>query len=85
MAIRGAVAGTINGVALGIVSDAMDPQGKGRVKVRFPSMSNDSFWAQVCVPFGGTATSKPKVSDTVVVAFEYGDPDRPVVLGRVPS
>ncbi len=74
----------INGVTLGIVTDVMDPLGKGRVRVRLPILTgNDSLWALTCIPFGSTVAARPKVSDTVVVAFEHGSFDRPIVLGKV--
>jgi len=74
----------INGVMIGIITDAMDPMGRGRVRLRIPAMPGaDSAWALTCVPFGGPAAAKPKVSDQVVIAFENGDSSRLVVLGKL--
>jgi len=75
----------VNGVVRGVVVDVSDPMGKARVRVRFPFLSVDgSEWAPVCGPFGTAALdSKPKVGDTVVVAFEAGDARRPIVLGKL--
>jgi uncharacterized protein involved in type VI secretion and phage assembly len=77
--------GMSNGVAIGTVVDANDPTGRSRVRIRVPAMPGADTWALACVPFGSAIPGRPRVGDTVVVAFENGDPDRPVVLGRVPT
>lgn len=80
------------GVVLGVVLDKDDPDGLGRVKVRFPTMEDrESDWARVVALFGGTQGGKhgtffrPKKDDEVIVAFENGDPRVPIVLGAVYS
>ena len=75
----------MNGLAQGVVVDAMDPLGKARVRVRIPFMAVDSSeWAPVSVPFGVAAqAAKPKVGDLVVVGFDGGDVRRPIVLGKI--
>jgi type VI secretion system secreted protein VgrG len=64
----------------------------GRVKVRFrwdstrDSPGDDSCWirvAQVWAGKGWGAFFWPRVGDEVVVVFEQGDPDRPLVVGCV--
>src|SRR5205085_4645581 len=44
------------GFVIGIVTDNQDPDGEGRVKVKFPWLSGDhtSDWARVVVPGGGS-------------------------------
>ena len=41
----------------GFVADNEDPQQRGRIKVRIPSVLGDatSGWALPCVPYGGLA------------------------------
>lgn len=64
----------------------------GRVKVRFHwdrhgrSDENSSCWVRVSQVHAGSgwgAIDLPRVGEEVVVAFEDGDPDRPVVIGRL--
>jgi uncharacterized protein involved in type VI secretion and phage assembly len=68
------------GVAIGVVTSAADPGSLGRVRVRFstPSASVEGVWARVM-----TSVTLPAEGDTVVLAFEHGQADRPVVLGRL--
>jgi phage protein D len=78
----------IHGVVCGIVSQLGDPLDKGRVKVTLPWLSPgfESDWACVA-QFGAGKRSGaqflPEVGDEVLVAFEFGDPHRPYVLGGV--
>lgn len=74
------------GVVVGLVSDAHDPSGQGRVKLTFPWLSDDyvSDWARTVQPGAGKdrgAMVVPEVGDEVLVAFEQNDPRRPYVLG----
>jgi type VI secretion system secreted protein VgrG len=83
----------IEGVLTGFV---MGPDGAdihtdeyGRVKVRFPwdrrSLEDDtaSNWIPVLQDNTGSSLAIPRLGWEVAVAFVEGDPDRPVVLGRV--
>ncbi|MGI8856583.1 MAG: VgrG-related protein [Thermomicrobiales bacterium] len=74
------------GMMIGLVTDNQDPDGQGRVKVKFPALSSDhaSTWAPVVVPGGGAERGiefLPEVNDEVLVAFEQGDVHHPFVLG----
>jgi uncharacterized protein involved in type VI secretion and phage assembly len=76
----------INGVVVGIVTNCSDPQSRGRVKLRFPWLSDDyeSDWARVAqIGAGGKRglLLLPEVNDEVLVAFEQGDSRRPYVIG----
>ena len=60
----------------------------GRVKVRFywDRYGTDSCWARVSTPWAGKGygfQNMPRVGEEVLVQFLEGDPDRPVVIGRV--
>jgi len=60
----------------------------GRVKVRFfwDRYGSDSCWARVSTPWAGKGygfQNMPRVGEEVLVQFIEGDPDRPVVVGRV--
>jgi len=81
-----ALLGRIPGVVVGVVTNNQDPDGLGRVKVRFPWLSDDeeSFWARVAAPMAGKGRGFvfiPEVEDEVLVAFEQGDARFPYVLG----
>ncbi len=78
----------IYGVAIGIVTNNRDPEKLGRVKVRFPWLSdvNESAWARLCSPLAGKGRGfyyLPEIDDEVLVAFEFGDINRPVILGSL--
>jgi phage protein D/phage baseplate assembly protein gpV len=73
-------------LAVGVVTDNRDPEDLGRVKVRFPwlSDSDESAWARVASPMAGPRRGLfflPEVDDEVLVGFEHGDIHRPLVLG----
>jgi uncharacterized protein involved in type VI secretion and phage assembly len=74
-----------NGLVVGVVDDLDDPEGLGRVRVKLPHLNNEmSDWAPLVSPMGGKNRGiafRPEPKDTVLVAFELGDPRRPYVLG----
>jgi len=83
-----AAAARIASVVVGVVTNNQDPDKLGRVKVRFPwlSQSEESFWARVAAPMAGNARGLfflPEVDDEVLVAFERGDMHFPYVLGSL--
>jgi phage protein D/phage baseplate assembly protein gpV len=76
------------GVVPAVVTDTNDPDGVGRVKLKYPWMAEDveSWWARVVSPGAGKEAGfflVPEVEDEVIVAFEHGEIDRPYVLGGV--
>jgi uncharacterized protein involved in type VI secretion and phage assembly len=74
------------GVAVGLVTDNKDPDGLGRVRITFPTRSDDEIghWARIAVLMAGAGRGTfflPEVGDEVLVAFEGGNIKRPYVLG----
>jgi len=71
-----------------LVADLVDPDSKGRIKVRFPSFGEAgdmvTAWATLLTPYaddGHGLEILPEVDTQVVVAFEAGDPARPYIVG----
>ncbi|MDC0832598.1 phage baseplate assembly protein V [Geitlerinema sp. CS-897] len=76
------------GVFVGIVTNNQDPDNLGRVKVRFPWLSDEveSTWARIATPMAGGDRGLyllPEVDDEVLVAFEGGSAEFPYVLGAL--
>jgi uncharacterized protein involved in type VI secretion and phage assembly len=81
-------AGRMYGVVMGLVTNNQDPDGMGRVRVKFPWLSDDheSWWARVATPMAGPSRGVyflPEVDDEVLVAFEHGDLRFPYVIGSL--
>ena len=71
------------GAQYAIVTNTSDPTGKGRVMVKFPAIAdNITAWARVCKPFG-LPSGSPQINAEVLVVFAYGDPNYPVVVGKL--
>jgi phage protein D len=76
----------IGGLMVAIVTDNVDPDDLGRVKLKFPAFDTnyESFWARVALPGAGPDSGLvflPEVNDEVLVGFESGDIRRPYVVG----
>jgi phage baseplate assembly protein gpV len=74
------------GLVIGIVTDNDDPAGWGRVKIKYPALSEEhtSGWARVVVPGGGAQRGiqfLPEINDEVLVGFLEGDMQHPYILG----
>jgi hypothetical protein len=70
------------GVHAAVVVDNADPLLRRSLLVRVPDLSGDTaVWAAACLPESGT-TELPARGQGVWVAFESGDPSRPVWLGQ---
>jgi phage baseplate assembly protein gpV len=83
-------ASKILGVWPAIVSDNKDGQDNPgyRVKVKFPWLSDQetTFWARIAIPMAGPERGTyvlPEIDDQVLVVFEHGDIDRPIVVGAL--
>jgi uncharacterized protein involved in type VI secretion and phage assembly len=75
-------------VVVGIVTQNSDPDGMGRVRVRYPALGDDieGWWARIASPAAGSERGllmMPIAGDEVLVAFEHGDVRRPYVLGSL--
>ncbi|GBE93385.1 VgrG-related protein [Nostoc cycadae] len=73
---------------VGVVSNNNDPKGWGRVRVKFPTLTeeHESNWARVVSVGAGIGRGLdclPEINDEVLVAFEHGDIHRPYVIGGV--
>lgn len=75
------------GIVPARVVDHNDPKKMGRVKVQFFWQEDGStHWARATSPHAGPDRGfmfMPEVGDEVAVAFEDGDPERPVILGSL--
>lgn len=76
------------GVVPGIVIDLNDPEGLGRVKVKFPVNSQEEIghWARITTFMSGPEMGAfffPEKNDEVLIAFEMGDITRPYVIGAL--
>ena len=77
-----------HGVVVGLVTNNKDPDGLGRVRVRYPVLGPDheGWWARVTAPAAGARRGLlmvPQPGDEVLVAFEHGDEGHPYVVGSV--
>lgn len=80
--------GIVRGVSVATVVQNQDPEGLGRVKVRFPWRENpdESHWARMAVPMAGGdrgAWFLPEVGDEVLVACDAERVEHPYVLGAL--
>lgn len=76
------------GVVTAVVSDIKDPERLGRVKVEYKWLGEKmvSFWARVARPSAGKDYGHlwfPDVAEEVVIAFEHGDVNFPIVIGSL--
>jgi uncharacterized protein involved in type VI secretion and phage assembly len=76
------------GVTIAEVTNNKDEAKLGRVKVKFPWLSDtdESFWARVLTPMAGGDRGMyflPEVGDEVLVAFEHGNIEFPYILGAL--
>ena len=76
------------GVYTALVTDIKDPDGQGRVRIRFPWAADAGggyeLWARLATPLAGNNRGVwliPDPNDEVLVAFEGGDPRLPCVIG----
>ncbi len=89
---RPRIEGTQTAVVVGNQGDEIFTDKYGRIKVQFPwdrqgkKDANSSCWIRVATPWAGKQWGIihiPRVGQEVLIAFEEGDPDRPIVVGSV--
>jgi type VI secretion system secreted protein VgrG len=86
------IVGSQTAVVVGPSGEEIYTDEHGRVKLHFhwdregKKNENDSCWIRVSQPWAGQgwgAVSIPRIGQEVVVDFLEGDPDQPIVTGRV--
>ncbi|MFA9950053.1 type VI secretion system Vgr family protein [Dentiradicibacter hellwigii] len=79
-------------VVVGPAGEEIHTDEYGRVKVHFhwdrygKKDGSDSCWIRVASPWAGSnfgGIHIPRIGQEVIVDYEYGDPDRPLITGRV--
>jgi uncharacterized protein involved in type VI secretion and phage assembly len=73
---------------IGVVTDNKDPSKLGRVKIKVPILSDQdsTFWAPVVMSGAGKNRGWffiPEPDDEVLVVFEHGDLNRPLIIGSL--
>jgi uncharacterized protein involved in type VI secretion and phage assembly len=75
------------GIVVGKVTEVEDPEGHGRIKVRYPHMDDTATeWSSVASIMAGSDRGcffMPEVDDEVLLAFQHGDYDHPFIVGFV--
>ena len=86
------ISGTQSATVVGPAGEQMYCDKYGRVKVQFrwdragQNDSRSSCWLRVAQPWAGKGFGSfhlPRTGQEVVVAFEEGDPDKPIIIGSV--
>ncbi len=80
-------------IARAIVRANNDPDKLGRIRVEYPWFGSEtanlpSEWARVCFPYASSESGSwmiPEINDEVIVMFENGNLDTPIVLGTLYS
>ena len=80
--------GSIQGLAVAVVTDNRDPEGLARIRVRFPwqGESSESFWARIAMPMTGNEFGcffLPEVGDEVLVGFDSGNMSNLFIIGSL--
>ena len=92
VAERAHVAGSQTALVVGLEMDKPHTEEHARVKLHFywdrygRKNGDDSCWIRVSQPWAGRnwgTVSIPRVGQEVIVDFLEGDPDRPIITGRV--
>ena len=79
--------GIVPTIVVALVTDNVDPDELGRIKVKFPTLSEAplSFWLRQVAPNAGKERglyALPEVEDEVMVMFMQGNQDTGVIVGQ---
>lgn len=86
------IQGPQTAIVVGPAGDEIHTDAQARVKVQFhwdrygKSDENSSCWVRVSQPWAGKgwgSMATPRIGQEVIVEFLEGDPDRPIITGRV--
>ena len=89
---KAVVHGTQTATVVGYPGEEISTDKYGRIKVQFPwdregkRDLNSSCWVRVSQVHAGKrwgGIDVPRVGEEMIIAFEEGDPDRPIAIGRV--
>jgi phage protein D len=77
-----------NFLVIGVVTNNQDPASLGRIRVKYPSLGEEteSWWARVATVGGGKERGMlmlPVPGDEVIVGFELGDTRKPYIVGSL--
>jgi uncharacterized protein involved in type VI secretion and phage assembly len=80
--------GVFPGPVIALVTSLEDPEKMGRIKVKFPWLDDkiESGWTPVAMPFAGKERGiqfLPEVGDEVLVLFQMGNFQKPVIIGSL--
>ena len=75
-------------LVIGLVTQNKDSESQGRIKVKYPALDEnaESTWVRISFPAAGSGrgvVALPQINDEVVIGFEHGDIERPIVLGTL--
>jgi uncharacterized protein involved in type VI secretion and phage assembly len=75
-------------LVVGVVTNNNDPDQMGRVRVKYPSLSDseEGAWARIASVSAGNQRGLmmlPQPEEEVIVGFEQGDTRRPIVIGSL--
>ena len=76
----------VAGCVLGLVREVDDPERQGRIKVTYPWLDGEmvSNWASIAAPMAGGGRglfAMPEIDDEVVLSFDRGRMNHPLVVG----
>lgn len=79
--------GSVSGVVVALVTNLKDPLNLGRVKVKYAWLGEiESDWIRIASLMAGPERGLlflPEVNDEVLVAFEHGDVQSPIIVGML--